>query len=69
MVGGPKFRQDAIKQLKLSRRTEQVRPKSQCKVLEMNKNFRAFVDRSMDKTLTLSQFHQYSRDAQKKIPV
>lgn len=27
MVGGPKFRQDAIKQLKLSRRTVQVRPK------------------------------------------
>lgn len=35
----------------------------------MNNTFRTFVDRSMDKTLTLSQFHQYNRDAQKMIPV
>lgn len=35
----------------------------------MNKTFRTFVDRSMDTTLTLLQFHQCTLDVQKTIPV
>lgn len=68
MVGGPKFRQDAIKQLKLPRRTVQVgaeQAKGSMRVV----TFITVVNRSMDKNLTPLQFRQYTQDALKMIPV
>lgn len=35
----------------------------------MTNTFMTLVQRSMDKSLTLSQFRQYTQDAQKTIPV